>query len=115
MTQQKVDYAPLWAVRGETEAQTRPTSPNDCVFHQRSGGRPSWDRRGLKTSDVTYSVGCAACPAVSRARVGAERCLPLCDPVGCSPPGSSAHEVPQQGDWSGLPFPLPGSFPAHGR
>ena len=31
----------------------------------------------------------------------------LCDPMGCSPPGSSVQEVPRQKYQSGLPFPSP--------
>jgi len=33
-------------------------------------------------------------------------CLTLCDPMDCSPPGSSVHGVSRQ-YWSGLPFPIP--------
>ena len=32
----------------------------------------------------------------------------------CSPPGSSVHEIFQQGYWSGLPFPSPGDLPDPG-
>ena len=32
----------------------------------------------------------------------------LCDPMDCSPPGSSIHGIFQAGVWSGLPFPSPG-------
>ena len=35
-------------------------------------------------------------------------------PMYCSPPGSSVHEVFQQGYWSGLPFPSPGDLPYPG-
>ena len=41
----------------------------------------------------------------------AQPCLTLCDPLGCSPPGSSVHGTfPRQEYWSGLPFPSPGDF-----
>ena len=30
-----------------------------------------------------------------------------CDPMVCSPPGSSVHGISQQEYWSGLPFPFP--------
>ena len=30
----------------------------------------------------------------------------LCDPMVCSPPGSSVHGISQVGIWSGLPFPF---------
>ena len=38
--------------------------------------------------------------------------LTLCDPLGCSPPGSSAHGTfPRQEYWNGLPFPSVGDLP----
>ena len=44
----------------------------------------------------------------------AQSCLTLCDPMACSPPGSSVHSILQQEYWSGLPFPSPGDFPHPG-
>ena len=38
-------------------------------------------------------------------------CLTLCDPMGCSPPGSSVLGILWQEYWSGLPFPPPGDLP----
>ena len=35
----------------------------------------------------------------------AQSCPPPCDPMDCSPPGSSVQEISQQEYWSGLPFP----------
>ena len=37
--------------------------------------------------------------------------LTICDSMGCSPPGSSAHGISQQKYWSGLPFPTAGDVP----
>ena len=37
--------------------------------------------------------------------------LLACDPVDCSPPGSSVHGISQTRQWSELPFPSPGSLP----
>ena len=37
----------------------------------------------------------------------AQSCLTFCDPLDCSPPGSSAVEFFRQAYWSGLSFPLP--------
>ena len=34
----------------------------------------------------------------------------LCDPINCSPSGSSVHRISQE-YWSELPFPLPGDLP----
>ena len=41
-------------------------------------------------------------------------CLTLCNPMDCSPPDSSDHEILQQEYWSGLPFPPPGDLPDPG-
>ena len=39
----------------------------------------------------------------------------LCDPVDCSPPGSSVHGISQgQEYWCRLPFPPPGDLPDSG-
>ena len=40
----------------------------------------------------------------------AQSCLSLCDPMDCSPPGSSVHGFSRQEQWSGLPFPSPGDL-----
>ena len=37
-----------------------------------------------------------------------------CDPVDCSPPGSSVHGISRQEYWSGLLFPSPGDLPDPG-
>ena len=37
-----------------------------------------------------------------------------CDPMDCSPPGSSVHELSRQEYWSGWLFPSPGDFPHPG-
>ena len=44
----------------------------------------------------------------------AQSCPTLCDPVDCSPPGSSVHGFSRQEYWSGLPFPSPGDLPNPG-
>ena len=41
----------------------------------------------------------------------AQSCLTLCDPMDCSPPGSSVLGFSRQEYWSGLPFPSPGHLP----
>ena len=40
----------------------------------------------------------------------AQSCPTLCDPVDCSPPGSSIHGILQARILSGLPFPSPGDL-----
>ena len=50
-----------------------------------------------------------------RARLVTQSCLPLCDPIDYSPPGSSVHGIsPRQEYWSGLPSPPPGDLPNPG-
>ena len=57
----------------------------------------------------------------------AQFCPTLCDPMDCSPPGSSVHGILDSGFhgildsmgirqeyWSGLPFPTPGDLPDPG-
>ena len=40
--------------------------------------------------------------------------MTFCDPMDCSPPGSSAMGFSKQGYWSGLPCPTPGNLPNPG-
>ena len=42
-----------------------------------------------------------------------QSCQTLCDPMDCSPPGSSVHGILQE-HWNGEPFPSPGVFPNPG-
>ena len=44
----------------------------------------------------------------------AQSCPTLCDPVDCSPQGSSPMGFSRQEYWSGLPFPSPGDLPDPG-
>ena len=41
----------------------------------------------------------------------AQSCLTLCDPMDCSPAGSSVHGILQARILSGLSFPFPGDLP----
>ena len=34
----------------------------------------------------------------------------FCDPMDCSPPGSSVHGILQASNWGGLPLPPPGDI-----
>ena len=44
----------------------------------------------------------------------AQSCLTLCDPMDCSPPGSSVPGILQEEHWRGLPLPPPGDLPDQG-
>ena len=46
--------------------------------------------------------------------VCAQSCLTLCDPMDCSPPGSSLHEIIQARILEWVPFPIPGDLPDPG-
>ena len=41
-------------------------------------------------------------------------CSILCDPMDCSPPGSSVHGISRQEYYRGFPHPLPRDFPDSG-
>ena len=64
-----------------------------------------WDMAG-------YSLCVCMCVRV----LVAQSCLTLCDPIDCSPPGSSVHGILQarKENWSGLLFPSPGDLPNPG-
>ena len=64
-----------------------------------------WDSPSKNTG-----VGChflLQCMKVKSESEVAQSCLTLCDPMDCSPPGSSVHEVFQEKYWSGVPLPSP--------
>ena len=44
----------------------------------------------------------------------AQLCPTPCNPMDCSPPGSSVHKIFQARILSGLPFPSPGDLPKPG-
>ena len=46
--------------------------------------------------------------------VGESESVSLCNPMECSPPGSSVHGIPRQEYWSGLPCPPSGDLPNPG-
>ena len=66
----------------------------------------------IERDNVNFSFKWAAitdtysCIEVKVKVLVAQLCLTLCDPMDCSPPGSSAMEFSRQEYWSGLPFPF---------
>ena len=44
----------------------------------------------------------------------AQSCLTLCDPMDCSPPGSSIHGILQARIMEGVAIPVPGDLPDPG-
>ena len=64
--------------------------------------KPACNQYMCKPAHVTQHVlGCTVVP-------------PLCDPMDCSPPGSSVMGVFRQEYWNGLPFSSPGDLPGPG-
>ena len=64
-----------------------------------------WDSPGKNTG-----VGChflLQCMKVESESEVAQSCPTLCDPMDCSPPGSSIHGIFQARHWSGVPLPSP--------
>ena len=66
-------------------------------------------RIGVHSWFSTYSIHVCVCVCVCD-----QSLLPLCDPMDCSPPGSSIHGISRQEYWSGVPFPTPGNLPISG-
>ena len=71
----------------------------------------SWGRglAHLSTSPVYVCVGGLHLYVCMSAKL-LQFCLTLCDPVDCSLPGSSVHEILQTRYWSGFPCPLLGGL-----
>ena len=61
----------------------------------------------LKVTDLDIQKGLKWCFTLRmHACLVPKSCLTLCDPMECSPPGSSVHGISQARiNWSGLPFP----------
>ena len=60
---------------------------------------------GVRCAGQTQCLGVCVCVCVH-----IQSCLTLCDPIDCSPPGSSFHGILQARYCSGLPFPPPGDI-----
>ena len=59
-------------------------------------------------------LGRVPCALYTVRGVPARSCLTVCDPVDCSPPGSSVHGILQARILEWLPFPSPGDLPDPG-
>ena len=58
---------------------------------------------GLKQTSLLYKGQCCCCWRCCC--LVTKLCLTLCDPMVCSPPGSSVRGCPRREYWSGLTFP----------
>ena len=81
-------------------------------------GTPSfskgWNPRGRHPGFLRGLGPETECPCQVCARSVAQVCPTLCDPMDCSPPGSSGLGFSRQECWSGLPRPPPGDLPDPG-
>ena len=70
----------------------------------------------LTSRILSLSLSNAAASTVSTNAVVlvAKLCPTLCDPMNCTPPGSSVPGISQARSWSGLLFPSPGDLPDPG-
>ena len=77
--------------------------------HESQHARPLEKTLDLPTPQIFHSYACVLCLA-------SQSCPTLCDPMDCSPPGSSVHgwRFSRQEYWSGLPCPPPGDLPNPG-
>ena len=70
----------------------------------------------FKEASILFSIVAAVYIAINCADGGGglvtKSCPTLCDPLDCSSPGSSVHRISQARNWSELPFPSAGVFPA---
>ena len=72
----------------------------------------NWKRSTTKLCTVTLLISLLCRVQISSV---SQSCLTLCEPMDCSPPGSSlSMEFSRQEYWSGLPFPSPGDLPKPG-
>ena len=93
----------------------RVVSPHSCPSWPsmwRSSSRPSC----AHAATAPWTWGCIRLDNLKerkKVKVKSLSCLTLCDPMDCSPPGSSM-QFSRQEYWSGLPFPSPGDLPNPG-
>ena len=74
-----------------------------------------YELRKLVHLSYSLSVPGGPLPRTLKVKVlAAQSCPTLCDPMDCSPPGSSVHGILQARILDGLPFPSPGNLPDPG-
>ena len=87
-----------------------------CLYFVGTG---SSSQHAVFLSSCGHRLSCPAACAVSVLHCywhcsGAKSCLTLCNPRGCSPPGSSVRGILQERILERLPFPSPGDLPGPG-
>ena len=75
------------------------------IFVSRDGGREGWDRRNMEVMEVVNGICCCCLFTLS--------CPTLCNPMDCSPPGSSIHGILQARilEWVAISFSRGSSWP----
>ena len=105
-TSQCPSAVPLWGKKINLEEETGIQDWKGCVgwcyLLQVSASEALWE---LCSVGPSSSGGCAQLLS---------RVWRFCDPLDCSPPGSSVREMSRQENWSGLPFPPRGHLPNSG-
>ena len=91
----------LWNLRVERRCMKR---KNVYYFYQVPYRRPLLTVISLHSWNSAKDRLCAVLCLVIQV------CLTLCDPMDCSPPGSSVHGDSPGKDWSGLPCPPSGDL-----
>ena len=96
----------------EREGQVPHMNPGDSnpqkTHHLNAGSQEHSGEMNTRTNLLIPRIMCCAVGLVTQS------CLTLCDPMDCSPSGSSVHGILQAGLWSGLPLPSPGDLPDTG-
>ena len=91
-----------------------PDRGSDSCSHSRPPAVPLMKTPALDEFGRPAHVHCSPQCVCVCVCVCAGSCPTLCNPMGCSPPGSSLHAISQQEHWSGLPCPSPGDLPDPG-
>ena len=100
MSDQEVTYSTLRFLQSPSESQNRL--------------RPDGTQRPDKTEEKGTRLKHLDSPDSCVLAKSLQSCPALCDPMDCSPPGSSVHGISQAKYWSGLPFPSPRDLPNPG-
>ena len=76
--------------------------------------RQDSDGEALTGREKAYGQALPLCSSLWHAREHAQSCPARCDPMDCSPTGSSVHEIFQARILERLLFPMPGDLPTQG-
>ena len=80
------------------------------ILHMTKNSALTWWHLRAQTNSVDEPLALRLC-ACMRACSATQPCLTLCDPMDCSPPGSSVHGTSQVRILEWVTFPPPGDLP----